>query len=599
MVTKKLDQSSIWGKILWVNLTNSKCIARDMPKQLFKHFLGGRGLGDKLLFDEIDPNVDPLSKDNKLIFAAGPLTGTRAPTGCRYEVITKSPLTGTITSANSGGFFGTVLKRSGLDAIVIQGRAERLAYLNIDNDEYSILDARELAGYNTHETTDWIIDSTGNKKTSVACIGPAGENLVKFACIINDKHRAAGRGGTGAVLGSKNLKAVALTGSKKIDVVQPDNFKNQVKKITGKIKNNKYTHMNLPKYGTANILAIVNDHNLFGARNFQQNNFEFADDINAEQLRNTLLVKTTSCHGCPIGCKRVTRVDDEQGEGPEFETIWAFGAQCGVNDLKAITIANYICNKLGLDTISTGSTIGCAMELSEKKILDRNISFGDSTIIRTLTKQIAYREDIGDKLAEGSFSFASALGHPELSMSVKKLELPAYDPRGGPAQGLGYATSNRGGCHVRAQMIRSDMAMGPKKLDRELVKEMVNLVIEKQDLTAVMDSIGVCLFSSLVCDIDDYLGLLNSATGLNFKSSIDLLKAGERIWNLERVFNQKVGFSHKDDILPNRFKSEPVLDIFGRKRTWPEKEMISEYYKKRGWSKNGMPTKKQLSELGI
>ena len=591
--------SSLWGSLLRVDLSTGKWNVEKISEEVLKKYLGGRGLGVKILSDELDPTVPPLDQQNKLIFAAGALTGTSAPTAARYEAVTKSPLTGTITGANAGGYFGARLKQAGFDAIVIEGQAKSPKYLWINNQEVSVKDATMLWGCDTHETTTRIIKEIGKNKISVSCIGPAGERLVKFASIINDNHRAAGRGGVGAVLGAKLLKAIAITGSKKINIVDLKKFQERSSEILDKIKKTIVTKVNLHEFGTAKILDAVNDYRLLGTRNFQQNYFEHAADINAEKLKNTIFKKRNTCYSCPIACKRVTSVGDKSGEGPEFETIWAFGAQCGVNDLEAIARANYLCNELGLDTISTGNTIGCAMELSEKGLINEKFSFGEADVIEKLTRDIAHRKGIGDKLAEGSFRFAARLGYPELSMSVKKLELPAYDPRGAQAQGLGYATSTRGACHDRAFVIKSDMSAGPQKVDFETINRKTKLVKKMQDLMAVIDSIGVCLFSTFVCTIDDYWVLLNAAVGNWFETPKELLRTGERIWNLEHLFNRRAGITSEDDRLPARFTQEQITDMLGNEHVWPEKELITDYYRERGWTKNGMPTDKKLKELGV
>jgi aldehyde:ferredoxin oxidoreductase len=543
-----------------------------------------------------------------LIFATGPLTGTPVPFGCRYEVITKSPLTGTITAANAGGNFGPYLKLAGFDSIIIEGRSKKPVYLSIspDRSELELKDASDLWGLETDALTDELASRLDERCVSVACIGPAGENLVRFASIINDKHRTAGRGGVGAVMGYKRLKAIAVSYTnsdkqceKKFVLYDRKKLKKIVKKINEKIKTTTVTKVNLPEYGIVKILDSANNYKLLGTRNFTQNFFEDAKSINAETLKDTLLIKKNSCFGCPIACKRVTRVDSETGEGPEFETIWAFGAQCGVKDLKAITKVNYRCNKLGLDTISTGNTIGCGMELSEKGYITEKIKFGDTTIIFDLVEKIAAKKGIGKELSEGSARFSEAIGKPELSMAVKGLELPAYDPRVAQAQGLGYATSTRGACHVRAFVVKSDMVAGPQKTDKETINEKTKLVIKSQNKMAVIDSLGMCLFSSFVCDISDYRGLLEAAVGIKIGSDKELLRIGERIWNMERLFNQAAGFCKEDDRLPARFINEPVKDDLGYDHVWPEKELIAEYYNERGWTDDGVPKEGKLRELGL
>ncbi len=518
--------------------------------------------------------------------SSGPLTGTPVPTGCRYEVVTKSPLTGTITGANAGGYFGTFLKKCGFDGIILEGSSVQPVYLKIKNEKIELSSAQRFWGLDTHNTTERVLAEIKAKQASVACIGPAGENLVRFACIINDKHRAAGRGGIGAVMGYKKLKAIVVIGDGTISLRAKKRFNNVSKRIKEKIENTTATKVNLREFGTAKIMDSANDYKLLGTRNFQQNFFEHAKSINAEQLKNVLLIKRNTCLGCTIACKRVTKVGEHYGEGPEFETLWSFGAQCGIDDIKVIARANYICNELGLDTISTGNTIGCAMELASKGLIPEKLRFGDKKKILELVTSIANREGVGDELAEGSYRFAASKGHPELSMSVKGLELPAYDPRIAQAQGLGYATSTRGACHVRAFVVKSDMVAGPQKIDDSTINEKTKLVIKTQNKMAVIDSLGMCLFSSFVCDLADYRELLETATGYKLGTDDELLNVGEHIWNLERTFNFKAGFKEDDDKLPQRFKIEPVKDDLGYEHVWPENELLGNYYYERGWTKN-------------
>ena len=422
---------------------------------------------------------------------------------------------------------------------------------------------------------------------------------MRFACIINDKHRAAGRGGAGAVMGAKKLKAIFVTGSKTINITEPEKFKNLTKKILEKIDNTTVTNVNLRQYGTAKIMDAVNDYRLLGTRNFQQNYFEHVHRINAEQLKKNLLVRRKACYNCTIACKRVTRVGDKTGEGPEFETLWSFGANCGINDINTIARANYLCNELGLDTISTGNTIGCAMEMAEKRLINETLSFGEAQMLEDVIKNIAFRRDQGDRLAEGSYRFTELSGHTEFSMSVKKQELPAYDPRCAQAQGLGYITSNRGACHVRAFVVKSDMVAGPQKVDEETIATKTKSVIDSQNRTAVIDSLGMCLFSSFVCTPEDYLDFLEAGTAIGIEDADELLHVGERIWNLERAFNVRAGFGREDDALPERFKQETVTDSLGHEHTFPETELLTEYYRQRNWTVGGVPSREKMDELGI
>ncbi len=594
------------GKILRVNLSSGNVREEMISKDIARAYIGGRGLASKILYDEVDPKTDALSPKNKLIFAVGPLAGTSAPAPSRYEVVTKSPLTGTIAGANCGGFFGAELKKTGFDAIVIEGKADKPVYLWVNDGKAEIKDAGYLWGKNTHETTDMIVKELGDEKVSVACIGPAGENLVRFACVISDKHRASGRGGVGTVMGSKSLKAIAVRGTKKVEIAKPDAFEKAVKDCIKKLKDNPITGQGLPTYGSAILVNIINQSGIFPTRNFQTGVFEGAEKISGETMKDTILVKNKACHGCPIVCGRVTEVKGKyagKGEGPEYETIWAFGAQCGVDNLEAIAKANYLCNELGIDTITMGNTIGCAMELSEKEYLPEKdvgmrLTFGDADAIVELTKKTAYRDGFGDVLAEGSYNLAEKYGHPELSMSVKKQELPAYDPRGVQGHGLEYATSNRGGCHVRGYMIAPEILGVPEKLDPLVTEGKAGWTKTFQDLTSVVDSCNICLFTTFALGADDLAALLSAATGFDYTTE-EVMKAGERIWNMERLYNIRAGFGRNDDTLPERLLKEKMPEGAAKGHVWERDALLGEYYKVRGWDKNGVPTKDKLRELGL
>ncbi len=594
------------GKLLRINLSTGEIKVEDIPQEYLRKYLGGRGLASYYLYKEVDPKVDPLSPENKLIFATGPLTGTAAPTGGRYMVVTKGPLTGTIASSNSGGFFGAELKHAGYDMLIIEGKSEKPVYIYINDDQVEIRDASHLWGKGTHYTTDKLIEETGLKRAKVACIGPAGENLVKFAAVINDKHRAAGRTGVGAVMGSKMLKAIIVKGSKKPKAAS-DQFMHVIREKTDRLRKDPITGEGLPKLGTKVLDNIINQNGLYPTRNFQTGVFEKTHEVSGEALvEKGYLIKNRACYACPIACGRVTKLPTGlEGEGPEYESGWAFGADCGVSDLNAITEANFLCNDLGLDTISTGTTIACAMELYERGILPKEdlqkgpeLKFGNSEAIVYYTYKIAYREGLGDKLAEGSYRFAESYGHPEYSMSVKKQELPAYDPRGVQGHALEYATSNRGGCHVRGYMISPEILGVPEKLDPQKLEGKAEWVKIFQDLTAVIDSEGLCLFSSFALNADDYRDLLAAATGWDITTE-ELMKIGERIWNLERVFNLKAGIDPEEDKLPKRFLEEPMPDGPNKGAVVKLDELLPKYYEVRGWTKDGIPTEEKLKELEI
>lgn len=585
------------GKVLEVDLSEERIKELELEEELAYNFLGGRGLGAKILYYRVGPDVKPFDPENLLVFAVGPLTGTLAPTSGRHSVATKSPLTGTILDSNSGGYWGAELKFAGFDAIIVSGQASRPVYLWVHNGSAELKDASGLWGKGTHASTDAICKQLGDGKVRVACIGPAGERFVKFAAIINDKNRAAGRGGVGAVMGSKRLKAVAVKGSRPVKIANEAAFKVFVKECQKVLHENPFTSTALPMYGTAFLMNIVNEHGILPTRNFQTGVFSSAEKLSGERIRETILVRGRGCFACPIPCGRVTKVGELEVEGPEYGTLCAFGAQCGVDDLEVIARANLLCNDLGLDTISMGSTIGCAMELSERGRLD-GPKFGGAEGIAELIRKTATREGLGEKLAEGSARLAEESGAPELSMSVKGLELPAYDPRGVQGLGLAYATSNRGGCHLRAYTIAQEVLGTPYPTERFSTAGKPEQTAILQDQHAVMDSLVLCRFTSLALKTTHYAKLLTAATGIEFTDE-DLMKIGERIYNLERLYNLREGFSAEDDTLPKRLIEEPMPEgpSEGRRHMLPR--MLSGYYACRGWGSDGVPTEEKLRELGL
>jgi aldehyde:ferredoxin oxidoreductase len=594
------------GKLIRVDLTKGEWKVEELDQKMAAKFIGGRGLGSKILFDEIDPKLEPFSPNNKLIMATGPLTGTSASAAGRYMVITKSPLTGTIACSNSGGHFGAELKFAGFDLIIIEGKAKEPVYLYVEDGKAEIKDAKHIWGKTTHETTDQILSET-DMDARVACIGPAGEKLVRFACIINDKHRAAGRSGVGAVMGSKNLKAVAVKGSGGVTVANKEAFRKATLDGFQKIKTNPVTSQGLPTYGTAVLVNIINTSGIFPTRNFQEGVFEGAEKISGETIADDILVRNRACFSCPIACGRVTKVTNPKyeysGEGPEYEPDWSLGACCGVDNLEAIGKGNYLCDTLGLDSISAGVTIACGMELFEKGIIStkevgRSLYFGDADAMLEMVRAIGYREGFGDALAEGSYRLAEKFGHPEYSMSVKKQEFAGYDGRGAQGMGLQYATSNRGACHVRGYMVFPEILSVPQKIDPSETEEKAGWVKTFQDLTAVVDSAGLCLFNVFAFGGPEILEYLKAATGVEM-SLYELMKAGERIWNLEKIFNLKAGITGKDDRLPDRLLKEPMPGGPAKGKVAELSKMLPEYYQLRGWDKEGVPTKERLKELGL
>ena len=649
------------GKILDVDLTAETVTIKDLDINMAKDYFGGRGLGVRIIYDEVGPDVDPLSPENILVFATGPLTGTDAPASGRFCIVSKSPLAhpkdhpehGAIFDSHSGGEWGPELKFAGFDAIILRGKAASPKYLWIHEGVAELRDASAHWGKKTVATTTDIRAET-DIRAKVACIGPAGENLVRIAAVINDANapgfgRACGRDGGGAVMGSKNLKAIAVRGTKKIEIADPGAFADIVRETRDEaIPAGPVTGVGLPTYGTAVLVNVINGAGLFPTCNFKWGMFKEADDIGGETMAATILTRTKGCYNCNMRCGRVTAttgVFASEGEGPEYETVWSLGAQCGVHDLAAVSLAHYLCNELGLDAISAGSTIGCVMELCKEGHLDLpgyaagTNSFGDGALLVDLIEKTASREGIGDDLAEGSKRLATKYGAPELSMSVKGLEFPAYDPRGVKAHGLAYATSNRGACHLRAYLIAAEVlgnycGLTPPAVPAPTVEyrtatdsDKTGLVLVFQNLTTAIDALDVCLFSVFSLGAGHYAKLLSAATGIEYMDA-DILKVGERIWNLERLYNNREGFTKDDDRMPPRLETEPMPnEIWSTEagealvpseeepidvpphgpitsqptagNVVPLSEMLPLYYSQRGWTEEGVPTEAKLAELGL
>lgn len=586
------------GKLLRIDLTTKSIVAAPIESDIWQRFLGGRGFGAYLLWREIGPEIEALDARNLLVFATGPLTGTTAATPGRFSVSTKSPLTGTILDANSGGKWGVYFKKCGFDALIVSGKADRPVYIDIKDEQVTIKDAAALWGKDVHETTDRLLEMEGSG-CSVMCIGPGGENLALIAAIMNDKDRALARGGVGAVMGSKNLKAVVVKGTRQIQIADPERMKFVTYETNKLVRQHPITSKGLPEFGTSVLVNIMNEAGIFPARNYQQSHFEYAEQVSGEAITEQILTKKAGCWGCIIQCARKTKTAHEEGEGPEYESNWALGPNCGISDLQAITEANYLCNKLGLDTISTGGTIACAMELTERGIVNAGIKFGEAEKLKDVIRRIAYREGIGDELALGSKRFAARYGAEQYSMQVKGLELPAYDPRGAQGQGLAYAISNRGGCHLRGGYVIGPEILGaPRMIDRFTTTGKAGHTVRSMDLGTVVDSLVVCRFATYACNEFIWARLLAAVTGIPYQPE-ELIQMGERIVNLERLFNLREGFGRNDDTLPRRLLEEPVSSGPAQGRTVDLEPMLDEYYQFRGWDKNGVPRAEKLQELGL
>ncbi len=563
-----------------------------------RDYLGGRGLGAHLLLARELYDVEPLGPANPLIFATGPLTGTGAPTAGRYSVSSRSPLTGTVFDGNSGGAFGVVFKRLGYDYLWVDGALGGPGYLLIGRDGVEVREAADLWGLDVPTTLARLRGRHPGSEAAV--VGPAGENQVLFASIVNNRGRSIGRGGLGAVMGAKLLKAIVVSadGDLRPSPADEERFAFVVYEAGKMLKSNPVTSQALPEFGTAVLVNVLNQAGAFPTRNFRESQFEHAEAISGEALRKGFTRKRSACRGCSIGCARRTATARDSGEGPEYETIWALGGDCGVGDLSAILEASYACNRAGLDTITTGSTIACAMELTQEGLLPGGPHFGDAAALAPLVAAIAAREGVGAELALGSRRLAERCGAPELAMQVKSLELPAYDPRGMKAQGLAFATSNRGGCHLRANMLNPEILGIPKLIDRFATLGKAGLLINMQHLNAVLDSLSLCKFTAFAMKEDYYARLLSAVTGETIEPQ-ELLRIGERIWNAERFFNLAAGFSRADDSLPRRLLTEPVAAGPSRGEVVDLEPMLDEYYVSRGWDGEGRPSERKLRSLGL
>jgi aldehyde:ferredoxin oxidoreductase len=609
------------GKILRVNLTEGEITQEQIRWDWAEKFLGGAGLATRYLYQEVPKGADPYGPDNKLIFMTGPLTGTASASASRYSVVSQSPLTGIWGHANSGGSFGPALKRSGYDGVIFEGISPNPVYLKIIDGETELCNADQLWGKTVPETEDWI-QETSNHKFTIASIGPAGENLVRYAAIMNNKHRAAGRCGLGAVMGAKRLKAIACWGKATIDLADEVCFKETARRQID-LLNESFLKIGFDTFGTNMISDMVNVRGGYPTRNWQEGVFEQIEEINAQALTDKVLVQGVNCFACPVICGRGTEIKEgkwkgHKGEGPEYETTNTFGAMCGVDDMNAITMANYRCNELGLDTISAGATIAFAMECYQRDFLTPEqtngleLRFGDEELLVDLVEKIAWREGVGDLLAEGTKIMSERIrrGSEHFAMNVKGLELPAYDPRAAKMCGLGYVTANRGGDHITGYV------EGPTFIDTPfLIVENSNIVdpftanpqeaqvlVDMENALSVLDSVGGCKFMGILLTAEDIVGLIASATGWEFGVE-EFRKTGERIYNLMRAYCIREGIRREWDILPKRLMEEPLPEgpaqgmVIDRETL---EIMKDAYYEFRGWDKStGVPTAEKLVELEL
>ncbi len=588
------------GKALSVDLTDNTIETIEISENNFIHYLGGRGLGLKLFTDVVNPKTDPRSAENMLVFTTGPLTGSSVPTSGRFSLVTKSPLTGLILYSNTGGTVGYALKSTGYDALLVKGKLNEPGYLRIStNGESKIVDCSSLWGQDTLATQSQFKERM-EQRFHTLMIGPAGENGVLYASIMNDgNHRAFGRGGSGAVMGSKNLKAIVIeVGNSRADVADTALLSTYVKSARDKIKVIPITRSSLPRFGTPALVNVINELGMLPIKNFQQGFSDQAEKLSGEVIREEIFEESEGCYACPIRCGRLTKTKSMNGKGPEFESILLGTLTC-IFDLETVTHANYHCNLLGLDTISAAGTISCAMELQEIGLLnDDRIHFGNKDVLIDLIHQISNQEGIGKDLASGSAKLAEKYGSQASAMHVKGMELPAYDPRGAIGHALGYATSNRGGCHLTGYLAAMEIFAAPKKIPRKTAGSKADLLVLKQHQSAIEDSLIVCKFVGYALGFDFYSRFATAITGEDFNIT-QLMRIGERIYNLERLFNIKAGLTKETDTLPERFLSTPLEKGYSKGITVPLDSLLEDYYSIRKWDKNGVPTQDKLAELDL
>jgi len=607
------------GKVLRINLTEKSFKEEETSEELARNFIGGAGFGVKYLFDEVAPTADPLGPENKLIFAGGPFTGTAVPCASRMAVTAKSPLTGAVGMALSGGFFPAELKFAGYDALIIEGKADTPVYLSIKNGKVSFRSAEILWGTKTFDCQQIVKDGLRDQNTRVVCIGPAGENLSKIACIINER-RAVGRKGLGAVMGSKNLKAIAIRGDKDIAVADEGAFKEARSVMNKAMKESHVLYPSFSHTGTPAVMDLTCELGIFATKNWSATGHWAPVEKLGVEANTSRKIGREHCHNCPVGCSqmKLAREGSYAGtltEGPEFESIYSLGGQTGVDSIDAVIAADRLCDELGVDTMSAGVAVGFAMELFERGILTKedtdgvDLNFGNHEAMMELLLKIAYRRGLGELLSDGVKSAAEKIGKgsEKYAMHIKGLELPAYDVRGAKAHGLNYATAFTGADHNRGYAFQEIFGIPvPEAVDRFAIEGKGKLTKWNQDVRCVTcDCATMCAF---ILDMalpgiaaQNTADLMTSLTGLQFTAK-DVETVGERVNNLAKVFNMLAGFTRDDDTFPERILTEPLKEGNSKGQYIPREDlntMLDEYYEARGWTKEGVPTKEKLNALGL
>jgi len=612
------------NKVLRVNLNERTCSSEPLNMEWAKEYIGQRGLATRYMVEEVDPTCDPLGSDNKLIFATGPLTGTMASTGGRYSVITKGPLTGAIACSNSGGYLGAELKLAGWDMVIFEGKSAEPVYLYIVNESAELLSASEIWGKSVWETDEILHKTHQDTRLRIAACGRSAEAGCLYAGIVNDLHRAAGRSGVGTVMASKNLKAIAVIGTQGVgNIKDPARFMQTTAEQKKVLVDHPVTGTGLPTLGTQVLMNVINETGALPTRNMREVQFEGANNISGEQMLEPRerdgkpnLTTNAACFACTIACGRISTID--QGHftvenkpqywgnsgGLEYEAAWALGADTGVDDLDALTYANFVCNEDGFDPISFGATLAAAMELYDIGAITKEdtggmeLKFGSAEALAWSAEKVATGEGFGADLGLGSKRLCEKYGHPDLSMTVKGQEFPAYDPRAIQGMGLTYATSNRGACHLRSYTVSSEILGIPEKTDPLVTEGKAGLVKAFQDVTAAWDSTGLCLFTSFAWSLENVAPQLDAACEGEWTAD-RLMETGERIWNLEREFNNRAGLTSADDTLPKRLLEEAAKTGPAEGKVCGLDEMLPEYYEMRGWTKDGQVTDETRSRLAL
>ena len=606
-------------KILDINLTNQEIKSLPISKEYRKLYLGGKGLAIRFLSDYLNPGTNPLSPQNILIFMTGPLSGTGAPSSDKFEVVTKSPLTGIAVSSSCGGSFGFYLKRSGYDGIIVRGRAVSPVYISINNQEISIVDAQHLWGL----TTETAQNKIAKNHQGAVVIGPAGENLVRYSCI-RSGDRFAGRCGTGAVMGSKNLKGIITAGTQRIAVEDPSRFKKTVFTCRERIRESHVTGVALASLGTPCWVNLCNEFNILPTKNFSSGRFDKAEQLSGEFIKEHYFHENTGCHGCMVKCGKELKVNGTLYRSPEYAGIAALGSNLMIGDAKEVIALNDLCNQLGMDVISTGVVLSYCMEMQEKGLVDFSLPFGDAGRVSDMLYDIAHQKGAGQELSRGVRWLSEKYGGKEFALHIKGLEMTTHDPRGIFGDALGYTTANRGACHLSGNTFATDLLYG--LMNPLSIKGKPEWVKFTQDAMDFVNSMILCSFITIplfmedpslkkiplsmrkfisqnfpkiatkFSNIDIFLNLLSGATGNEYTKK-ECLQMGERIFNLERMLNVREGIDHLADTLPYRMSNE-ILPGSSYKQI-PLQRMLTSYYKIREWDVNGIPSLKKIHQLHI